>query len=98
MDFFGLKPAIYRDVTWRECAWRDLKSVGLSTDPKTLHFDGKENADWQSMLRKIPEVDPPKGVLRYAMLEAPAQNSKKAAALTPSRGAGDDGSLGYLEV
>lgn len=98
VDFFGLKPAIYRDVTWRECAWRDLKSVGLSTDPKTLHFDGKENADWQSMLRKIPEVDPPKGVMRYAVLEAPAQGSKKAAALTPSRGAGDDGSLGYLEV
>eukprot|EP00522_Entomoneis_paludosa_P011459 CAMPEP_0172451764 /NCGR_PEP_ID=MMETSP1065-20121228/9661_1 /TAXON_ID=265537 /ORGANISM="Amphiprora paludosa, Strain CCMP125" /LENGTH=1269 /DNA_ID=CAMNT_0013203735 /DNA_START=147 /DNA_END=3956 /DNA_ORIENTATION=- len=103
VDFFGLTPAVYRDVTWRECPWARLASNKLPTTAQEWHFDGKETPAWQSLLRKLPEVDPPEGVMKYATLEPSKAllvkqlNSSVAEALTMSAGVGDT-SLDYLEV
>ena len=69
LDFFGMGPAVYRDVTWRECYWDSFKVHKLPTDVESWHFDGKETQIWQNRLRQIPEVDPPEGIMRFATLE-----------------------------
>ncbi|EEC45179.1 predicted protein, partial [Phaeodactylum tricornutum CCAP 1055/1] len=35
VDFFGIKPKIFRDVTWRECYWGELGAHGLPTDVRS---------------------------------------------------------------
>ncbi|KAL7578772.1 hypothetical protein ACA910_015999 [Epithemia clementina (nom. ined.)] len=100
VDFFGMGPAVYRDITWRECYWDSFKVHKLPMDLRSWHFDGKETPAWQNLLRKIPEVDPPEGVMRFATLEPsnPSRhivkqlNSSVAEALTA------ENSLEYLEA
>ena len=70
VDLFGIKPQIYRDVTWRECAWDKLKEHNLPDDVRSWQHNGPEDAAWHAQLQKIPEVDPPKDVvMKYAVLE-----------------------------
>ena len=34
IDFFGIKPQIFRDITWKECHWDDLTKKNLPTNVK----------------------------------------------------------------
>lgn len=103
VDFFGISPAVFRDVTWRECRWELLAHKKLPTKTHAWHFDGNETPAWQNLLRKIPEVDPPEGVMKYATLQPSKAllvkqlNDSVAEALSLSAGVGDS-SLDYLEV
>mmetsp|Transcript_27961 Transcript_27961/g.76929 ORF Transcript_27961/g.76929 Transcript_27961/m.76929 type:complete len:1286 (-) Transcript_27961:132-3989(-) len=105
VDFLGISPSVYRDVTWRECPWELLTHNKLPTVAQEWHFDGKETPAWQNLLRKIPEVDPPKGVAKFAKLEPSKAllvkqlNNDVEKALQISGGMGDNStSLDYLEV
>lgn len=70
IDFFGMKPQIYRDVSWRECAWENLASHGLPVDVRPWHHVGRDTAEWQQLVRSLPEVDPPKDIIyKFAVLE-----------------------------
>ena len=99
VDFFGMEPAVYRDVTWRECYWDSFKVHQLPTDVRSWHFDGKETAAWQSLLRKIPEVDPPDGIMRFATLEPtnPSRNIVKQLNSSVAEALNSQNSLEYLE-
>jgi type 2A phosphatase activator TIP41 len=70
IDFFGIKPQIYRDVKWRECYWDKLSAEGLPSDVKSWTFDGGDIATFHGLVHKLPEVEPPKDVFKYAVLEA----------------------------
>ena len=61
--------AVYRDVSWRECYWDSFKVHKLATDVRSWQFDGRETPARQNMLRQIPEVPLPDGILRFATLK-----------------------------
>jgi type 2A phosphatase activator TIP41 len=70
IDFFGIQPQIFRDVTWRECLWKDLESHGLPSSLRDWNCEtGGETAEWNQLLSSIPTVDLPKGILAHATLE-----------------------------
>jgi type 2A phosphatase activator TIP41 len=70
VDFFGMKPRIYRDVTWRECWWDDLAANGLPTDVKSWSNEqGRETPEWSMRLKSIPEIDLPEHICKYAVME-----------------------------
>lgn len=70
IDFFGMKPQIYRDVSWRECQWENLASLGLPVDVRPWHHTGRDTSEWQQLVRSLPEVDPPKDIIyKHAVLE-----------------------------
>lgn len=70
IDFFGMKPQIYRDVTWRECAWENLQENNLPMDVRSWQHDGPETPAWNMQLQSIPEIEPPKdAVMKHAILE-----------------------------
>lgn len=69
IDFFGMKPTFYRDVTWRECWWDDLRGKGLPTDIKSWTYEGRETPEWAALLKSIPEAKLPDGICKYAVLE-----------------------------
>lgn len=67
IDFFGMKPQVYRDVSWRECAWEQLKELGLPTEVRSWRFD-VETAAFNEQLKRLPEVPLPKSVPKHAVL------------------------------
>jgi type 2A phosphatase activator TIP41 len=69
IDFFGIKPTFYRDVTWRECWWEDLRGKGLPTDIKSWTYEGRETPEWAALLKSIPETKLPDGICKYAVME-----------------------------
>lgn len=70
VDFFGIKPQIYRDVSWRECVWENLESNGLPTEVRPWHHTGRDTAAWNQLVKQLPEVDPPSDVIfKHAVLE-----------------------------
>lgn len=69
LDFFGMKPQIYRDVSWRECMWDKLESHGLPTDPAKWMLDGPETQEWVGLIRSIPEAPLPKNVPMHAVFQ-----------------------------
>jgi type 2A phosphatase activator TIP41 len=69
IDFFGIKPTFYRDVTWRECWWEDLRGKGLPTDIKSWTYEGRETPEWAALLKSIPEAKLPDGICKYAVME-----------------------------
>jgi type 2A phosphatase activator TIP41 len=69
IDFFGMKPSFYRDVTWRECWWEDLRGKGLPTDLKSWTYEGRETPEWAALLKSIPEAKLPDGICKYAVME-----------------------------
>lgn len=72
VDFFGIQPHIYRDITWRECTWEDLAAHNLPTDVKSWHTEqGRETPEWNALVKQLPEVALPKGVYKNAVLERP---------------------------
>jgi type 2A phosphatase activator TIP41 len=78
VDFFGLKPSIFRDVTWRECWWDDLRGHGLPGDVKSWTYEGRETPEWASLLKSIPEAKLPDGVSKYAVMEIGETNGGAA--------------------
>lgn len=68
VDFFGISPKIYRDVSWQECYWGDLAGNGLPTDIRSWHYEGNETPEWHSLLKRIPEAILPKGIYEHAVL------------------------------
>lgn len=70
VDFFGIKPKIFRDVTWRECYWGELGAHGLPTDVRSWHYEGNETPQWNALVRNIPEVAVPNDIYKHAVLEA----------------------------
>lgn len=70
IDFFGLVPKIYRDVTWRECAWDELKRYGLPVAVREWSCeDSGETAEWNQLVQSLPLVELPDGILQHAVLE-----------------------------
>jgi type 2A phosphatase activator TIP41 len=72
IDFFGLQPHIYRDITWRECRWEDMSARGLPDSIKSWNCysdTGATSAQWHELIQKLPEVDLPKGYMPHAVLE-----------------------------
>ena len=67
VDFFGLKPQIYRDVTWRECKWEDLADHQLPTDVKSWTYE-KETKKMHQQIKALPEEVLPGDVFKYAVL------------------------------
>lgn len=65
------KSKVFRDITWRECAWEDLSKHGLPTDlrswcPETGSVT--ENV-WQAQTMKIPVVELPSDLPAHAVLD-----------------------------
>lgn len=61
---------VYRDITWRQCAWSDLADYNLPTDARAWKNEGSggETAAWNGLINRLPLVDLPAGVPRYSML------------------------------
>ncbi|CAB9506347.1 TIP41-like protein [Seminavis robusta] len=70
---FGKTPSedtkIFRDVTWRECPWKDLGAHKLPTNLKVWCSDGHETPQLAMLMSKLPEVELPKGISKYAALK-----------------------------
>ena len=69
VDFFGLKPKIYRDVTWRECKWNEMADHGLPTDIRSWSIEGGETQEWNMLVQKLPVMDLPGDIYKHAVLE-----------------------------
>jgi hypothetical protein len=69
VDFFGIKPQLYRDVTWRECSWDELAANGLPTSVNAWSYENGETAEWNNLIQRLPEVKLPDGILPHAVLE-----------------------------
>jgi hypothetical protein len=69
VDFFGIKPQVYRDVTWRECSWDELAANGLPTSVNAWSCENGETAEWHSLIQRLPEVKLPEDILPHAVLE-----------------------------
>jgi TIP41-like family len=75
VDFFGIQPQVYRDVTWRECAWEDLGEHGLPTTVTAWTCsegngsNSPEAVEWHNLIQRLPKVSLPEGVMPYAVLE-----------------------------
>ena len=53
------KNQIYRDITWRECQWKDLNSHGLPSDLRAWTREGDggmETPAFSMLLSKLPDV------------------------------------------
>jgi hypothetical protein len=61
---------VYRDITWRQCAWSDLADYSLPTDARAWKNEGSggETAAWNALVNRLPLVALPAGVLRYSTL------------------------------
>lgn len=64
---------IYRDVSWRECAWNELASRGLPDNVKAWTFDEQqqqpqEAAAFAQLLQRLPLVDLPDEISAHAEL------------------------------
>lgn len=69
VDFFGIQPQVYRDVTWRSCSWDELASNGLPTTVNAWSCENGETAEWHSLVQRLPEDALPDDVIPYAVLE-----------------------------
>ena len=71
--------AVYRDITWRQCAWSDLAGVyNLPTDVRAWKNEGggTETAAWNALVNRLPIVDLPPGMPRYSMLQVVEQEGE----------------------
>jgi TIP41-like family len=79
IDFFGIQPQIYRDITWKECHWEQLNQYHLPTDVKSWtcldsSFAQQQHPthkiqEFQSYLQQLPDVRLPKNYYQYASFE-----------------------------
>jgi len=60
---------IYRDVTWRECHWKDLGSHSLPTDLRSWASEGQETPQLAMLMAKLPEIELPRGIHKHAVLK-----------------------------
>ena len=83
---FGKTPEettqIYRDVTWRECYWKDLSEHKLPTNLKVWATEGQETPQLAMLMSKLPEISLPKGIHKHAVLKrtgklAPKETEQK---------------------
>jgi len=88
IDFFGIKPQIFRDVTWRECYWENLAANGLPTDVRSWTINTGDAGTLHALVQKLPEVDLPSGVFKHAMLEPEHTPGASASQLQMSNGGG----------
>lgn len=69
---FGKTPddntQIYRDVSWRECQWKDLEKHKLPTNLKVWCSEGHETPQLAMLMSKLPQVDVPPGIYKHAIL------------------------------
>lgn len=69
---FDESQRIYRDVSWRECAWKDLPGWGLPTDVRAWQNEGSsvETPAWQALVNRLPRVETlPEAVEAHCVLE-----------------------------
>jgi hypothetical protein len=59
---------LYRDVSWRECAWEDLESHVLPTDIRAWKQEDQETPAFNYMLNKLPATALPKDIPAFAEL------------------------------
>jgi hypothetical protein len=69
VDFFGIQPQVYRDITWRECSWDELASHGLPSSINAWSCENGETAEWHSLIQRLPEVKLPDDIIPHAVLE-----------------------------
>lgn len=72
IDFQGSKGGdheIYRDVTWRECPWKELAKHKLPDNVKVWCREGPETPQQAQLMSKLPEVSPPDNIPKYAKLK-----------------------------
>jgi type 2A phosphatase activator TIP41 len=65
----GEQTKIFRDVTWRECQFKDLAAHQLPTNLKVWCSEGPETPQLTMLMSKLPEVDLPKGIPKHAILK-----------------------------
>lgn len=76
VDFFGIQPQIFREVTWRECKWQQLERHGLPSSLRDWNCETSgETAEWNQLLASIPEVELPEDMLAHATLEYGIHNN-----------------------
>jgi hypothetical protein len=63
---------VYRDVTWREGFWSQLAELGLPTDVRSWRLE-VETPAFNDLVRRLPEVDPPKSIHKHAVLVPSSQ-------------------------
>jgi type 2A phosphatase activator TIP41 len=88
IDFFGITPKIYRDVTWRECYWEDMAANGLSTDVRSWTLKSNDPAAFHANLQKLPEIQLPSKIFKHAMLEPDKKPGASTSQLQTSPGKG----------
>lgn len=81
VDFFGIQPQIFRDVTWRECAWSDLPAHGLPNDVRAWTCENGETEAWNNLVQNIPRATLPTGMLAHSVLE---YGNQASSAIKPS--------------
>jgi TIP41-like family len=66
-------PRVVREITWRECAWKDLAKYHLPTDVRVWKNEGTNNAEdaakWNTLVNRLPQIPLPNGMHRYSVLE-----------------------------
>lgn len=77
VDFFGITPTVYRDISWRECAWEDLPQYGLPNSVRAWSCEQGETPAWNNLVQNIPEIELPEGMIRHSVLEYNKSAPKK---------------------
>jgi type 2A phosphatase activator TIP41 len=65
------KHTVYRDITWRQCAWSDLPGYNLPTDVRVWKNEGTtETPAWNALVNRLPILsDLPEGLHKHSVLE-----------------------------
>ena len=79
---FGKTPdettKIYRDITWKECAWQNLSNHSLPNDVKAWRSEGPETPQLAMLMSKLPEIDLPQGIFKHAILKRGGKSKAKS--------------------
>jgi hypothetical protein len=71
-------PRVVREITWRQCAWKDLEKYHLPTDVRVWKNEGTNSpeaaAKWNSLINRLPLISLPKGLHRFSVLEIERSN------------------------
>jgi len=62
---------VYRDITWRQCAWNELSGCNLPTDVRAWKNEGApETAAWNALVNRLPIVpELPEGFHKHSVLQ-----------------------------
>lgn len=60
---------VYRDVTWKECHWKDLSEHNLPTNLRVWATEGQETPQLAMLMSKLPEIALPNGIHKHAVLK-----------------------------